>query len=76
MQRNEPMCAISRQSSFHDVITLVEVQSLADPKTFARGKAYFHDGLVSRLEERDGALTANVRGTHRYTVELGVGEDG
>ena len=76
MQRNEPMCASSRQSSFHDVITLVEVQSLADPKTFARGKAYFHDGLVSRLEERDGALTANVRGTHRYTVELGVGEDG
>lgn len=70
------MCATSRQPSFHDVITLVEVQSLADVKTFARGKAYFHDGLVSRLDERDGVLTANVRGTHRYNVELGVGEDG
>ncbi|MCG5078513.1 SWIM zinc finger family protein [Paraburkholderia tagetis] len=70
------MCAISRQSSFHDAITLIEVQSLADLKTFARGKAYFHDGLVSRLEERDGVITANVRGTHRYSVELGVGNDG
>ncbi|MGH8777570.1 SWIM zinc finger family protein [Paraburkholderia sp.] len=57
-------------------MTLVEVQSLADPKTFARGRAYFHDGLVSRLEERDGVLTANVRGTQRYTVELGAGEVG
>ncbi|MFL9959072.1 SWIM zinc finger family protein [Paraburkholderia nemoris] len=75
MQRNEPMCAISRHSPLRDVLTLVEVQSLADLKTFVRGKAYFHDGLVSRLDERDGVLTANVRGTHRYSVELGIGED-
>ena len=67
---------MSRSSSLADVITLAEVQSLADLKTFARGKAYFHDGVVSRLEEHDGVLRANVRGTHRYSVELGVGDDG
>ncbi|CAE6710943.1 SWIM zinc finger family protein [Paraburkholderia nemoris] len=70
------MCAASRQSPFTDIITLAEVQSLADLKTFARGKAYFLDGVVSRLEEHDGVLRASVRGTHRYSVELGVGDDG
>jgi uncharacterized Zn finger protein len=45
-------------------------------KTFAKGKAYFHQGAVSRLEARDGVLRANVRGTHRYSVEFGVGDDG
>ncbi|WP_369122642.1 SWIM zinc finger family protein [Paraburkholderia piptadeniae] len=59
-------------TSLHDVLTLAEIESLVDPKTFARGKAYFHDGAVSRLEERDGVLRANVRGTHRYGVGLGV----
>ncbi|TCG03846.1 hypothetical protein BZM27_45325 [Paraburkholderia steynii] len=70
------MCARSRQSPLHDAITLAEIESLADAKTFARGKAYFHQGAVSRLEERDGVRRANVRGTHRYSVELGAGEDG
>jgi hypothetical protein len=65
-----------RPSSLATVITLAEVQSLADLKTFTRGKAYFHDGAVSRLDERDGVLRANVNGTHRYSVELGVGDDG
>ncbi|MEZ2307243.1 SWIM zinc finger domain-containing protein [Paraburkholderia sp. RCC_158] len=63
-------------SPLHDVLTLEEIQSLVDTKTFARGKAYFHEGAVSRLEERDGVLRANVRGTHRYSVELAVGDDG
>ncbi|WP_408406432.1 SWIM zinc finger family protein [Paraburkholderia sediminicola] len=70
------MCAASRQSPFTDIITLAEVQSLADLKAFARGKAYFQDGVVSRPEEHDGVLCASVRGTHRYSVELGVGDDG
>jgi uncharacterized Zn finger protein len=65
-----------RPSSLTDVITLAEVQSLADIKTFARGKSYFHEGLVSRLEQDDGVVRANVQGTHRYSVELGVGDDG
>ncbi|WP_184056001.1 SWIM zinc finger domain-containing protein [Paraburkholderia sp. MM5384-R2] len=67
---------MSSQSPLHDIISLAEIRSLADTKTFGRGKAYFHEGAVSRLEERDGVLRANVRGTHRYSVELGAGDDG
>ena len=59
-----------------DALTLTEVESLADRKTFARGKAYFHEGAVSRLEREESAVRANVQGTHRYRVELGVGDDG
>ncbi|MFL9906873.1 SWIM zinc finger family protein [Paraburkholderia sp. RL17-337-BIB-A] len=67
---------MSRYSLLRDVIILAEIQSLADLKTFARGKAYFHEGAISRLDERDGVLHASVQGTHRYSVELGVGSDG
>ncbi|ALE53305.1 hypothetical protein AC233_00125 [Burkholderia sp. HB1] len=61
---------MSQSAKLSEVLTLAEVQSLADAKTFARGKAYFHDGVVSRLEERDEVVRATVRGTHRYRVEL------
>ena len=49
---------------------------LADPKSFERGNAYYHDGVVSRLTERDATVSATVRGTYRYHVELAVGDDG
>lgn len=52
------------------VLTLAEIQSLADTKTFARGKAYFQEGVVSRLDEGDDSVRAMVRGTHAYRVEL------
>ncbi|SAL00355.1 hypothetical protein AWB78_05937 [Caballeronia calidae] len=64
---------MASKSHLGNVLTLDEVQSLADVKTFARGKAYFHDGAVSRLDERGGVLHASVNGTSRYSVELGVG---
>lgn len=67
---------MSQSANLSDALTLAAVQSLADAKSFARGKAYFHDGVVSRLEERDGAVHASVRGTHRYRVELAVDENG
>lgn len=59
-----------------DVITLARLASMADAKTFARGKAYFHDGAVGLLDERDGVLHADVRGTYRYHVMLSATEDG
>ncbi|SPR95936.1 SWIM zinc finger family protein [Cupriavidus taiwanensis] len=59
-----------------EILTLTEVQSQADSGTFKRGKAYFHDGAVSRLEEHEGAVRANVSGTHRYSVELAVAVNG
>ncbi|KHK61019.1 hypothetical protein PI86_00730 [Burkholderia sp. A9] len=65
-----------RNISLADVITLAEIRALADPQSFTRGKAYFHDGVVSRLTERGGVLSATVRGTYRYHVEFAVSDDG
>ncbi|CCF98499.1 hypothetical protein B7R77_13390 [Ralstonia solanacearum K60] len=59
-----------------DVMTLAKLTSMADSKTFARGKAYFIDGAVGRLGERKGVVHAEVQGTYRYRVELGVAQDG
>jgi uncharacterized Zn finger protein len=67
--------SMASQTNLSDVLTLDEVQSLAEAKMFARGKAYFHDGAVSRLDERNGVLSASVSGTSRYSVELKVGRD-
>lgn len=66
--------SMSESAKLAKLLTLAEVQSRADPKTFARGKAYFHDGAVSRLDEHHGAIRATVRGTHRYRVELAAGD--
>ncbi|WP_061167583.1 SWIM zinc finger family protein [Caballeronia hypogeia] len=66
---------MTSKTQLSDVLTLDEVQSLADIKTFARGRAYFHDGAVSRLDERDGVLRASVNGTSAYSVEFKVGRD-
>ncbi|SAL71647.1 hypothetical protein AWB74_04237 [Caballeronia arvi] len=66
---------MTSKTKLGDVLTLDEVESLADAKTFARGRAYFHDGAVSRLEERRGILRASVNGTSSYSVELKVGLD-
>lgn len=61
---------MSQTANLAEVLTLAEVLSRSDEKTFARGKAYFHDGKVSRLEEKDGSVRAIVRGTEPYNVEL------
>ncbi|WP_414443466.1 SWIM zinc finger family protein [Burkholderia sp. 22PA0106] len=63
---------MSQSVNLADVLTLAEIQSLADPNTFSRGKNYFHDGVVSSLDTRDGEVRAAVRGTHRYRVRLTV----
>jgi len=66
---------MTSRTPLRDVLTLDEVQSLADSKTFARGKAYLHEGAVSRLDESGGALRANINGSTRYSVEIKVGLD-
>lgn len=66
---------MSDTAKLAESLNLAEVRSLAGAKTFERGQAYFHDGVVSRLEEHGAAVRATVRGTHRYQVELAV-EDG
>lgn len=61
---------MSQSANLAECLTLAEVLSLTDAKTFARGKAYFHEGAVSRLDEKDDTVRANVRGTHPYHEEL------
>ncbi|AMR76491.1 SWIM zinc finger family protein [Cupriavidus nantongensis] len=67
---------MSAPATLTETLTLTAVQTLADTGSFERGMAYFHDGAVSRLEERENAVRASVRGTHRYRVELAVAGDG
>ena len=57
-------------------LTLDTIKSLADAKSFARGLAYFHDGVVGLVEEESGTVHASVQGTHRYHVTLSVDGDG
>jgi uncharacterized Zn finger protein len=56
-----------------DVLTLRSVRELADARTYARGEAYFHDGVVGLLEADAFEVGADVQGTQRYRVRLAAG---
>ena len=58
-----------------DVLTLRNVQALADARTLERGKAYFHDGAVGLLDADEEGVRASVQGTQRYRVRLTAGMD-
>lgn len=60
-----------RRLSF-DAATL---RRLAGAQSFRRGEQYFAEGRVASLVESDGALSAKVRGSRRYQVELRVDGD-
>ena len=47
-----------------------DMKKLAGTAYYARGKAYFEDGLVSSVEENDGEITACVQGTYDYEVRF------
>ncbi|MEO8333277.1 MAG: DUF6880 family protein, partial [Gallionella sp.] len=51
------------------------MKKLAGAVYFARGKAYFEDGLVSSVEENEDEITACVQGTYDYEVRF-CEEDG
>lgn len=46
------------------------MKKLAGAVYYARGKAYFEQGLVSSLDENDDEITACVEGTYDYEVRL------
>lgn len=46
------------------------MKKLAGAVYYARGKAYFEDGLVGSLEENDDEITACVHGTYDYEVRF------
>jgi uncharacterized Zn finger protein len=63
-------------SDLTDILTLHAIQELADTRTFARGKAYFHDGAVGLLDADEYEVRASVQGTQRYSLRLAAGSDG
>jgi len=52
------------------LLSLGGLRNLADGRTFERGEDYAIAGKVRDLVERDGEITATVRGTHRYLVRV------
>lgn len=50
------------------------LRTRAGARSYERGLDYFESGCVDRLELQGAVLTATVRGTQRYRVELRPGE--
>ncbi len=53
-----------------DYLTAKRIRQWAGIRSFERGQAYFEEGLVSALQSRNGRISASVKGTHQYRVEL------
>lgn len=53
-----------------DLITPHVLYELAGAAAFQRGEAYFSEGVVGHLIADDDLITARVRGTENYRVEL------
>ncbi len=51
------------------------MKKLAGATYYARGKAYFEDGLVNSIDENADEITASVQGTYDYEVRF-CEEDG
>jgi len=51
------------------------LQDLADPRSWARGEAYFHEGRVRSLVVDGNIIIASVEGQELYRVRLTVLED-
>ena len=58
-----------------DHLTNRRIRQWAGGRSFERGQAYFEEGPVSALKERNGRISASVRGTHNYRVTLWEEDD-
>jgi len=56
-------------------LTARRIRQWAGGRSFERGQAYFEEGLVSTLQERKGRISASVKGTHNYRVNLWEDDD-
>jgi uncharacterized Zn finger protein len=59
-------------------ISIHEIEALVEPKVFARGEDYFHDGMVLRVVVRGSELFAEVQGSddEPYHVRIALSDDG
>jgi len=58
------------EKSLADVLTKEALERVAYGQSFERGRRYFEQGRVKALKESDGVVTARVRGSRWYDVEL------
>ncbi|MEO5763785.1 MAG: DEAD/DEAH box helicase [Casimicrobiaceae bacterium] len=63
-------------ASLADCVTRDAIEALADARTLARGRTYFRDGAVGRLQIAANEVRADVVGTQRYCVRLAADADG
>ncbi|MET0580202.1 MAG: hypothetical protein ABW122_16205, partial [Ilumatobacteraceae bacterium] len=57
-------------------ISNLDVATMADSRTYARGVEYLRRGRVDVVELLDHAVTATVAGSTPYVVRLAVGRRG
>lgn len=63
------------EASFADLLSREALLATASAACFARGEEYFSEGLVERLRELPGVITAKVRGTEVYEVRIATARD-
>ncbi len=56
-----------------DQLTRREIQKMADAPIFERGEEYLASGLVEQRQREGDSLTASVRGSRAYRVEISEG---
>lgn len=56
-------------------LTTKRIRQWAGGRSFERGQAYFEEGLVRVLKTGNGRVSATVKGTHSYRVDLWEEDD-
>jgi uncharacterized Zn finger protein len=62
--------------TFADLITRQSLQEFAGSSIYQRGVAYWEDNLVQAFKSSDHLISAQVRGTESYDVELWIEQEG
>lgn len=57
-------------SAFREIITPQSLRTLAGGQAFGRGEKYLASGCVGPLTEKNGVISAKVRGSYLYEVRL------
>jgi uncharacterized Zn finger protein len=58
------------EMSLKELITRVNLKSMAGVRSFNRGEEYFERGCVGPVREKDGVVSAKVHGTRTYESRL------
>lgn len=58
------------KTELKSILTKETLRQYAGGRSYERGEAYYDEGVVSSLVERNGKVTATVRGSENYAVKL------